>query len=272
MRPIDPLFLDPEGEFHAFDDDRAKALDPIVVTIDRGNGVCGDLTQRYAWLPPTFGAADKARDAIGINANTRFPIIKAYHGLVFSRNGRIVDVQSRTPWTTFINNDRYIRVEVEFSAALDEAFGITTSKQQVSLSPEMWDHLRVAELPKVIEHLRSKVPPVWHLPWDGLLFKGWSQQPNLLIRRPLPPIVTNLPRQRVRSIPRFRVSSKRFRSALVAARHLAKTCGRTDVTSGCGRCFADLDGFVVAGQGWTGADHKGDRYDGAKRRQSKTVY
>ena len=76
---------------------------------------------------------------------------------MFSRNGRIVDVQPRTPWTTFINNDRYIRVEVEFSAALDEAFGITTSKQQVSLSPEMWDHLRVAGLPKAIEHLRSKV-------------------------------------------------------------------------------------------------------------------
>lgn len=157
VRPIDPLFLDPEGEFHALDEDRAQALDPLVVTIDRGDGVCGDLTLRYAWLPPTFGAADKARDAIGINANARFPIIKAYHGLLFSRNGRIVDVQTRTPWTMFINNDRYIRVEVEFSAALDEAFGITTSKQQVSLSPEMWDHLRVAGLPKAIEHLRSKV-------------------------------------------------------------------------------------------------------------------
>ncbi len=157
VRPIDPLFLDPEGEFHALDGDRAQALDPLVATIDRGDGVCGDLTLRYAWLPPTFGAADKARDAIGINANARFPIIKTYHGLVFSRNGRVVDVLSRTPWTTFINNDRYIRVEIEFSAALDEAFGITTSKQQVSLSPEMWDHLRVAGLPKAIEHLRTKV-------------------------------------------------------------------------------------------------------------------
>ena len=157
VRPIDPLFLDPQGTFHALDDDRAQALDPLTVTIDCGDGVSGDLTLRYAWLPPTFGAADKSRDAIGINANARFPIIKAYHGLVFSRNGRVVDVQSRTPWTTFINNDRYIRVEVEFSAALDEAFGVTTSKQQVSLSPEMWDHLRVAGLPKAIEHLRSKV-------------------------------------------------------------------------------------------------------------------
>ncbi len=123
VRPIDPLFLDSEGEFHALDDDRAQALDPLTVTIDCGNGVTGDLTLRYAWLPPTFGATDKSRDAIGMNANARFPIIKACHGLVFSRNGRVVDVQTRTPWTTFINNDRYIRVEVEFSASLDEAFG-----------------------------------------------------------------------------------------------------------------------------------------------------
>ena len=157
VRSIDPLFLDPQSTFYALDDDRAQALDPLTVTIDCGDGVSGDLTLRYAWLPPTFGAADKSRDAIGMNANARFPIIKAYHGLVFSRNGRVVDVRSRTPWTTFINNDRYIRVEVEFSAALDEAFGVTTSKQQVSLSPEMWDHLRVAGLPKAIEHLRSKV-------------------------------------------------------------------------------------------------------------------
>lgn len=157
VRPIDPLFLDPDGEFHSLDEDFAQALDRLTLRIETENGISGDVTLRYAWLPPTFGATDKSRDAIGMNANARFPIIKAYHGLVFSRNGRVIDVQSRTPWTTFINNDRYIRIELEFSAALDEAFGVTTSKQQVSLSPEMWDHLRVAGLPKAIEHLRSKV-------------------------------------------------------------------------------------------------------------------
>jgi hypothetical protein len=157
VKPIDPLFLDVEGDFHALDNDRAQALDSLTLSIDCGEGVSGDVRLRYSWLPPTFGATDKSRDAIGLNANERFRIIKAYHGVVFSRNGRVVDVQSRTPWTTFINNDRYIRVEVEFSASLDEAFGVTTSKQQVSLSPEMWNQLRIAGLPKAIEHLRSKV-------------------------------------------------------------------------------------------------------------------
>jgi hypothetical protein len=112
---------------------------------------------RYAWLPPSFGSVDKERDAVGLNANARFSILKEYHGLLFSRNGRLIDVQTRTPWTTFINNDRYIKVEVEFSATLDELFGVTTSKQQVTISAFIWDLLRQAGLPKAIEQLRSKV-------------------------------------------------------------------------------------------------------------------
>lgn len=92
-----------------------------------------------------------------MNANPRFAIMKDYHGLVFSRNGRLIDVQTRTPWTTLINNDRYIKIEVEFSASLDEAFGVTTSKQQVTVSPFAWDLLLQAGLPKAIEQLRIKV-------------------------------------------------------------------------------------------------------------------
>ena len=44
VRPIDPLFLDPEGEFHALDQDRAQALDPLTIAIDCGDGASGDLT------------------------------------------------------------------------------------------------------------------------------------------------------------------------------------------------------------------------------------
>ena len=157
--PIDPLFL--TADFHLFDhdDDRAVALDPIRVEVrDPDDGsFCGAMTLRYAWLPPSFGSVDKARDAVGLNANPRFAILKDFHGIIFSRNGRLIDVQTRTPWTSFINNDRYIKVEVEFSATLDEAFGVTTSKQQVTVSPFAWDLLLQAGLPKAIEQLRTKV-------------------------------------------------------------------------------------------------------------------
>ena len=159
VEPIDPLFTNPGFGFHDLDGDRAHGLDPVRVEArDPGDGrYLGAITLRYAWLPPSFGSIDKGRDAVGMNANPRFAIMKDYHGLVFSRNGRLIDVQTRTPWTTLINNDRYIKIEVEFSASLDEAFGVTTSKQQVTVSPFAWDLLFQAGLPKAIEQLRIKV-------------------------------------------------------------------------------------------------------------------
>ena len=157
--PVDPLFLTPKFQLHALDEDRAQALEPIKIETraSESEGNFGAITLRYAWFPPSFGSIDKERDAVGVNANARFPIIKNYHGVIFSRNGRLIDVHTRTPWTTFINNDRYIKIEVEFSADLDEVFGVTTSKQQVKVSPLAWDLLLQAGLPKAIEQLRTKV-------------------------------------------------------------------------------------------------------------------
>ena len=159
VEPIDPLFLTPDFHLHSLDQDRAQAFDPVRVEVrDPETGAYkGAMVLRYAWLPPSFGSVDKERDAVGLNANARFSILKDYHGIIFSRNGRLIDVQTRTPWTSLINNDRYIKVEVEFSATLDEAFGVTTSKQQVTVSTWIWDLLRQAGLPKAIEQLRNKV-------------------------------------------------------------------------------------------------------------------
>lgn len=159
VNPIDPLFLTPGFHLHDLDEDCAQPFDPIRVEVrDPETGAyIGAVMLRYAWLPPSFGSMDKDRDAVGLNANARFSILKDFHGVIFSRNGRLIDVQTRTPWTTFINNDRYIKVEVEFSATLDEAFGVTTSKQQVTVSTLIWELLRQAGLPKAIEQLRNKV-------------------------------------------------------------------------------------------------------------------
>jgi hypothetical protein len=159
VEPVDPLFLTPDFHLHDLDEDRAQAFDPVRVEVrsPESGAYMGAIVLRYAWLPPSFGSIDKSRDAVGLNANGRFSILKDYHGLIFSRNGRLIDVQTRTPWTTFINNDRYIKVEVEFSATLDEAFGVTTAKQQVTVSAFIWDLLREAGLPKAIEQLRIKV-------------------------------------------------------------------------------------------------------------------
>lgn len=159
VEPIDPLFLTSNFYLFDHDDDRAVALDPVQIEVhDPSDGSSiGTMSLRYAWLPPCFGSVDKARDAVGLNANPRFSILKDVHGIIFSRNGRLIDVQTRTPWTNFINNDRYIKVELEFSASLDELFGVTTSKQQVTVSPRIWELLEQAGLPKALEQLRGKV-------------------------------------------------------------------------------------------------------------------
>jgi hypothetical protein len=159
VEPIDPLFLTNGFHLADLDEDRARGLEPVRIELrnPETEQYLGAVTLRYAWLPPSFGSIDKARDAVGLNANPRFSILKDFHGVIFSRNGRLIDVQVRTPWTVFINNDRYIKVEVEFSASLDEAFGVTTSKQQVTVSPWIWEQLKIAGLDKAIEQLRHKV-------------------------------------------------------------------------------------------------------------------
>jgi hypothetical protein len=159
VEPIDPLFLTQGFRFYDIDDDRAQMLEamPIEVT-DPGSGEpLGKISVRYAWFPPSFGSVAKDREAVGLNANERFAFLKSYHGILFSRNGRLIDVQARTPWTTFINNDRYIKVEVEFSASLDDHFGVTTSKQQITVSPFIWDVLQQAGIPKAIEQMRNRL-------------------------------------------------------------------------------------------------------------------
>jgi hypothetical protein len=159
--PIDPLFLTPDFRFFDIegDDDRAQAFEPLEIEIKdpKTRQPIGNMVVRLAYMPPTFGSIDKRKDAVKKNANERFAIIKEYHGILFSRMGRLIGAEMKSPFTVFQNNDRYIKVEVEFPAVLDEEFGITTSKQQVTVSDRIWEILKVAGVPKAIEQLRGKV-------------------------------------------------------------------------------------------------------------------
>jgi hypothetical protein len=161
VEPIDPLFLTPGFRFFELDgdNDRAVALEPIRIGVKdtKTRETIGDIVVRLAYFPPTFGSIDKRRDAVNKNANARFAVMKDYHGILFSRMDRLIDVEMRPPWGVFQNNDRYIKVEVEFPAALDEEFGITTAKQQVTVSERIWDILQQHGVPKAIEQMRGKV-------------------------------------------------------------------------------------------------------------------
>jgi hypothetical protein len=161
VEPIDPLFLTPGFRFYDLDgdSDHAQPFEPVTIAVKNPNSreTVGQMIVRFSYMPPTFASIDKRREATTKNANPRFAVMKEYHGVIFSRMGRLIDVVPRTPWTTFVNNDRYIKVEVEFPAELDEEFGITTSKQQVTVSERVWDILKQHGVPKAIEQLRGKV-------------------------------------------------------------------------------------------------------------------
>ena len=158
VEPIDPLFLTPDYRWYDLDAERAKALDPLRIDVkDRETrAIIGHINVRFSYLPSGFGSIDKTKSAVGKNANQRFPILKEYNGFIISRMGRIIEIVRHSPLGTFVNNDRYFKIEVDFDASLDEEFNVPTSKQRVDVSDRIWDILKEHGLEKAIEQLRKK--------------------------------------------------------------------------------------------------------------------
>jgi hypothetical protein len=158
VEPIDPLFITAGFRWYDLDEDRAQALDPIVIDVrnPETREIDGQITVRMSYMPPSFGSIDKTQDAVGKNQNERFAVMKDYNGFIFARMGRIIDVVTKNDMTTFQNYDRYIKIEIDFPAVLDEEFNVTTSKQQIVPSERMWDILRQNGLLKALEQLRRR--------------------------------------------------------------------------------------------------------------------
>ena len=156
--PIDPLFTTPGYRWYDSDGARAQALDPIVIEARDPDTkeVKGYINARISYLPPTFASIDKEKDAVRGNQNPRFRIIKDYNGFIFARMGRVIDVVKGNELTTFQNYDRYIKIEIDFPAALDEMFNVTTAKQQIVPKAGVWDMLKQNGLDQAVKSLRSK--------------------------------------------------------------------------------------------------------------------
>jgi hypothetical protein len=159
LEPIDPLFITPGFRYYDIDADRAQALDPITIEVkgEDGKEVKGAMEVRFAYMPGTFGSIDKTKNASDRkNQNPRFQIMKEYNGIHFYRMGRFLDCVGHTPFHTFVNNDRYFKIEVDFPAVLDEYFNVSTSKQRVDVSDKIWEKLKEAGLVKAIRALTGK--------------------------------------------------------------------------------------------------------------------
>jgi hypothetical protein len=158
LEPIDPLFVTPGFRYYELDADRAQALDPIKIEVkgDDGKESKGTMEVRFAYMPATFGSVDKTKGAERKNQNARFAVMKEYNGILFYRMGRFLDCVRHTPFHTFVNNDRYFKIEVDFPAVLDEYFNVSTSKQRVDVSDKIWDKLKEAGIEKAISTLTAK--------------------------------------------------------------------------------------------------------------------
>lgn len=158
VQPVDPLFLTEGARFYDLDDERAEALEPISFEVrdQESRENLGTVKVRFSVMPPTFGRVDKFKDARGKNANPRFSILSTHNGLIVMRAGRQIDVVTRSLPTTFGNNDRYVKVEMDFPPTLDELFGVTTHKQQITLSPRIVQLLNENRVWKTLEKLRGR--------------------------------------------------------------------------------------------------------------------
>ena len=196
--PIDPLFLTPGYRWYDLDADRAQALDPMTVDVkDKETGrVLGRIHIRFAYMPIGFASVDKGAGALGKNANERFWVMKEYNGFIVSRMGRVIDVVTSCPLTTFVNNDRYFKIEMDFDASLDEEFNVPTTKQQVNISERVWEILREQGLLKAIEQLRSKYREAKAKHAVDAETRAGGKRPSeaamektKIVARPLPPAV-----------------------------------------------------------------------------------
>jgi hypothetical protein len=159
VEPIDPTFLTPGYRWYDLDADRAEApIEPMRIAVKNPETkeVIGHIDIRVAYLPPGFASVVKGKKATGQNASPRFTILKEYQGFMFYRMGRLIDVVQPNPVYTFKTNDRYLRVEIEFPAALDEFFNIPTSKQRVDVAERIWTALKEAGLSALMSRLAER--------------------------------------------------------------------------------------------------------------------
>lgn len=158
VEPVDPLFITEGARFFDLDDDRAEAFEPLTFDVREKDSrdVLGTVRVRFSVMPPTFGRIDKKKEARGKNRNPRAKIYETHNGLIVLRAGREIDVVTKGLPTTFGNYDRYVGLEVDFPATLDEFFGVTTHKQQITLSESIITLLNQNGVWQTVEKMRRR--------------------------------------------------------------------------------------------------------------------
>lgn len=156
VEPVDPLFLTPGQRFYDIDEDRATPLDPVDIAVKEKDSKVdlGTIHVRLARFPWTFAREGKTKTKEG-KLNPRNEILRENNGIIFVREGRQIDVVTKTPWFGFQTNDRFWKIEVNFPASLDEEFSVTTNKQQIVPSERIWTLLEQAGVKRAIDQMKK---------------------------------------------------------------------------------------------------------------------
>lgn len=158
--PVDPLFLDPNARYYDVGNDIfAIGRDELVFDAKTADGSkTGKVKVKFSLLPPP----DFQRNKDNSLNNERHGVMtetEAY--FIVTRAGRQIDLVRRQKYANsdfnFVigNNDRNWAVELDFDPVLDEDFGITVNKQQVSISDRMWNILQDRGVGAMVKNLND---------------------------------------------------------------------------------------------------------------------
>jgi len=141
---LDPLFLMEHGRF--FDETRvhAERIETRSIEVTTSRNTKGKISIRASVLPPNFQLVDPAEYGVKNKRpklNKRWETMRDYNGLLICREGRHIDTINPR-FTKFQNYDVNIKVEIDFDPELDEYFGITTAKQQIVVTDDMWEKIQ----------------------------------------------------------------------------------------------------------------------------------
>jgi hypothetical protein len=154
VEPIDPLFLRPDGRYYDDTPLHAEALPPASFTVkerESRDKEVGTVRVRYSYMPPEFQRRSDGSES------PRLKVMKENNGFIMLRAGRQIDVVTKIPDVTLVNFDRNWGIEIDFDPTLDEEFGVTTNKQQITISDRMWDLLKQNGVINALKGLRKRL-------------------------------------------------------------------------------------------------------------------
>ena len=148
IKPIDPLFIDKGCEY--VDECQGNTIKAIekeswtwpVKIVDGKEEQKVDIKIRMSRFPRFFGTLKMSGVASKGNQTIRAKIMKQYRGILFYREGRLIDIMRHIPLDSpkqhqFQSYDDNYMIEVNFPAKLDEPMGVSTNKQYINPSNQM---------------------------------------------------------------------------------------------------------------------------------------